>query len=229
MCIYIYIYIYIIHNTMSRTMCASASNLSLWARNPNTSSMDCTTHTVSDDVLLGSYFELVGETQSFPTWIAQGMSREMCPRARAVFRSPWEERFYTQPATGSNRRDRRCARIETAASTHHPLWVVVVVEQKPTSASEIRGSRRRPTRCRGVLLPQTCRFCAYTIRRENSQCLAKSSPYAGPSAGTEVARFCGSGTLGADWGDRRGAEASGSPRGTRPAPGWTSRPGGASG
>ena len=38
-------------------------------------------------------------------------------------------------------------------------------------------------------LPCTCHFCACRARRENPQCLAKSSPYAGPSAGTEVARL----------------------------------------
>ena len=40
-----------------------------------------------------------------------------------------------------------------------------------------------------VRLPCTCHFCACRARRGNSQCLAKSSPYAGPSAGTEVARL----------------------------------------
>ena len=40
-----------------------------------------------------------------------------------------------------------------------------------------------------VRLPCTCHFCACRARRENPQCLAKSSPYAGPSAGTEVARL----------------------------------------
>ena len=40
-----------------------------------------------------------------------------------------------------------------------------------------------------VRLPRTCHFCACRARRGSSQCLAKSSPYAGPSAGTEVARL----------------------------------------
>ena len=40
-----------------------------------------------------------------------------------------------------------------------------------------------------VRLQRTCHFCACRARRRNSQCLTKSSPYAGPSAGTEVARL----------------------------------------
>ena len=39
----------------------------------------------------------------------------------------WEERFYARPPPGSNFRDCKCARIETKASIHHPLWVVMVV------------------------------------------------------------------------------------------------------
>ena len=38
----------------------------------------------------------------------------------------WEERFYTPPPPGNNLRDCKCARFETKASIHHPLWVVVV-------------------------------------------------------------------------------------------------------
>ena len=40
-----------------------------------------------------------------------------------------------------------------------------------------------------VLLPQTCHFCACRARRGNSRSIAKSSPYAGPSAGAEVAHL----------------------------------------
>ena len=40
-----------------------------------------------------------------------------------------------------------------------------------------------------VRLPRTCHFWACRARRGNSQCLPKSRPYAGPSAGTEVARL----------------------------------------
>ena len=40
-----------------------------------------------------------------------------------------------------------------------------------------------------VRLPRTRHLCACRARRGNSQRLAKSSPYAGPSAGTEVARL----------------------------------------
>ena len=43
----------------------------------------------------------------------------------------WEERFYyTPPPPGNHLRDCNCARIETKASIHHPLWVVVVVVYK---------------------------------------------------------------------------------------------------
>ena len=42
----------------------------------------------------------------------------------------WEERFYKPPPHGSNFRDCECARTETKASIHHPLWVVVVVVYK---------------------------------------------------------------------------------------------------
>ena len=42
-------------------------------------------------------------------------------------------------------------------------------------------------RHQSVLIPQTCHFCACRVRRGNSLCLAKSSRYAGPSAGAEVA------------------------------------------
>ena len=38
-------------------------------------------------------------------------------------------------------------------------------------------------------LPGTWHFSACKARRGNSQSLAKSSPYAGPSAGAEVARL----------------------------------------
>ena len=41
-----------------------------------------------------------------------------------------------------------------------------------------------------VRLRRTYHCCARGARRENPQCLAKSSPYAGPSAGTEVAKYC---------------------------------------
>ena len=40
-----------------------------------------------------------------------------------------------------------------------------------------------------MLLPRTRHFCTCRDRRGNSPCLAKSSPYAGPSAGAEVTRF----------------------------------------
>ena len=53
--------------------------------------------------------------------------------------------------------------------------------------------------CFDVLLPQICHFCVCRARRGNPQLPAKSSPYAGPSAGTEVARFYGSGTFCAFW------------------------------
>ena len=46
--------------------------------------------------------------------------------------------------------------------------------------------------------PRTCHFCACRTWRINSQLLAKSSPYAGPSAGGEVARVR-SGAFGALW------------------------------
>ena len=39
----------------------------------------------------------------------------------------WEERVYTPLPPGNNFWDCKCARIETKASVHHPIWVVVVV------------------------------------------------------------------------------------------------------
>ena len=39
----------------------------------------------------------------------------------------WEEIFYTPPPPGRDFWDCDCTRIETEASIHHPLWVVVVV------------------------------------------------------------------------------------------------------
>ena len=39
----------------------------------------------------------------------------------------WEERFYTPPPPGNEFRDCDCARIETKASIHHPLGVVLRV------------------------------------------------------------------------------------------------------
>ena len=38
----------------------------------------------------------------------------------------WEDRFYTPPPPERESWDCNCARIETKASIHHPLWVVVV-------------------------------------------------------------------------------------------------------
>ena len=43
-----------------------------------------------------------------------------------------------------------------------------------------------------------CHFRACRVRRGNSQRLAKSSPYAGPSAGAK-SQVYGSGTFGAFW------------------------------
>ena len=68
-----------------------------------------------------------------------------------------------------------------------------------------------------VPLPSTCHCCACRARRRNSQYLPKSSPYAGPSAGAEVARFYGSGTSGALW--RLRARHGFLPRGSRDASG----------
>ena len=58
------------------------------------------------------------------------------------------------------------------------------------------GYRNAKTRARtkdqaapNMLRSQTCHFCACRVRRGNSQRLAKSSPYAGFSAGAEVARL----------------------------------------
>ena len=53
--------------------------------------------------------------------------------------------------------------------------------------SRLHISRAAPN----VRLPWTCHchFCACRARRGNSQRLAKSSPYAGPSAGAESARL----------------------------------------
>ena len=52
---------------------------------------------------------------------------------------------------------------------------------------------RRDQAAPNVRLRRTCHFCAFRARRGNAQCLVKSSPYAGPSAGTEVARLVPSG------------------------------------
>ena len=41
-----------------------------------------------------------------------------------------EERFYAPPPPGNNFWDCKCARIETTASIHHPLWVVVMLVYK---------------------------------------------------------------------------------------------------
>ena len=59
-----------------------------------------------------------------------------------------------------------------------------------TTYSELRLGKSVPTQAASIVrLPGTCHFCACRARRETSQCLAKSSPYAGPSAGAEVARL----------------------------------------
>ena len=56
---------------------------------------------------------------------------------RCAFRGRyWEERFQTPPPPGSNFGDYKCARIETKASIHHPLWAVVVYKNR---SSELRG------------------------------------------------------------------------------------------
>ena len=53
----------------------------------------------------------------------------------------------------------------------------------------LAATQRQRQAAQNVRLPQTRHFCACRARRGNSQCLAKSSPYAGPSAGAEVPRF----------------------------------------
>ena len=44
----------------------------------------------------------------------------------ALHEDVWEGTVYTPPPPGSDFRDCDCARIETKASIHHPLWLVVV-------------------------------------------------------------------------------------------------------
>ena len=83
------------------------------------------------------------------------------------------------------------ARWARSASTDRMRRVGVANE---TGRMMSGGTKRAP-------LPQTCHFCACRAQRGNSQCLAKSSPYVGPSAGAEVARVYGSATLGALWTD----------------------------
>ena len=57
--------------------------------------------------------------------------------------------------------------------------------RRPRSGDWLREDQAAPK----VRLRWTCHFCAYRARRGNSQRLAKSIPYVGPSTGTEVARL----------------------------------------
>ena len=59
----------------------------------------------------------------------------------------------------------------------------------PTTSGIDSGLRIGPHTAPNVRLPRTCHFCACRARRGNSQRPAKSSPYAGASAGTEFARL----------------------------------------
>ena len=76
-----------------------------------------------------------------------------CLLSQEMGTDDWEERFCTPPPPGGNFGDRECARIETKASIHHPLWVVVVVVvvyriDLPNDALQLGGGepsgRRQP-------------------------------------------------------------------------------------
>ena len=64
--------------------------------------------------------------------------------------------------------------IPTPRLTHDPRQAVSHHQAAPNISMRLRWA---------------CHFCACRARRGNSQCLAKSSPYAGLSAGTEGARL----------------------------------------
>ena len=75
------------------------------------------------------------------------------------------------------------------------------------------GSSRgmKPGGTKRATSANVCHFCACRARRGNSQCLAKSSPFAGPSAGSK-SHVHGGGTIGVGKG-KTGQERGGQERG----------------
>ena len=65
------------------------------------------------------------------------------------------KRFSTPPPPGSNFKDCQCARIETKASIHHPLWVVVVVYRigNPINTLCLAPTARGKVEAEDVLAP----------------------------------------------------------------------------
>ena len=68
------------------------------------------------------------------------------PTTAAARPNTWKERFHTQPPPGSNFSDCKCARIETKAYIHHPLWVAMYESffRRPRALRSARACHRSP-------------------------------------------------------------------------------------
>ena len=80
------------------------------------------------------------------------------------------------------------------AGTRTPAILGDPPDSERTASSDCPRPSLPPPRAHDRAAPnvrfrRTCHFCPCRTRRENSQRLAKSSPYAGPAAGAEVARL----------------------------------------
>ena len=74
---------------------------------------------------------------------------------------------------------------DLVAEGHRSDGVLAVLGIRRALQRHVRASTGQPPQRH----THRCQFCACRAPRENAQCLAKSSPCAGPSAGTEVARL----------------------------------------